>query len=369
MGNSNSSESVDHAYNDYLNKQKNIIMAQQEQINKLTMMNIKQNIINSHQLKNNNIPPNIQFNQNNNNQFNQNNNQNNNQNQFQIEDKKKNRDPYKILGIDKNYDEKILKKAYIRMAIKTHPDKGGNADDFQKVSIAYTVLLKKLNDMNNNHSHFDMKNVSKDYYQNNQGEKNIKLNDKFDCNLFNKIYDENRIDNVFDDGYGDWMKKNEVNEKQKMFNGKFNKDMFNREFTKCKKKQNIGKQLMKYNEPINDISFKGKDQLMDLGSDKIDNFSGEGEQGLKYRDYRDAFTNTCLIDTDEVKIKGRSKNLNDIKSQRGNIQYEMNDSQKKKYEKLQKKNELNEMMRLKRLNESDNYAFNQYDRIHQRMLN
>ena len=59
-----------------------------------------------------------------------------------------------------------------------------------------------------------------------------------------------------------------------------------------------------------------KDQLMNLGSDKIDDFSGEGNQGLKYRDYRDAFTNTCLIDTDEVKIKGRSKNLNDIKSQR-----------------------------------------------------
>ena len=29
----------------------------------------------------------------------------------------------------------------------------------------------------------------------------------FDSNLFNKIYEENRINNVFDDGYGDWMKK------------------------------------------------------------------------------------------------------------------------------------------------------------------
>ena len=47
----------------------------------------------------------------------------------------------------------------------------------------------------------------------------------------------------------------------------------------------------------------------------------------------------------------------------------MNDDQRKYYEKLQKQNELNEMMRLKRLNESDNYAFSQYDRIHQRMLN
>ena len=32
MGNSNSSDMLDNAYNDYLNKQKNIIMAQQHKL-------------------------------------------------------------------------------------------------------------------------------------------------------------------------------------------------------------------------------------------------------------------------------------------------------------------------------------------------
>ena len=35
---------------------------------------------------------------------------------------------------------KFLKKAYLKKAMKTHPDRGGSAAEFQKVSIAYTVL-------------------------------------------------------------------------------------------------------------------------------------------------------------------------------------------------------------------------------------
>ena len=33
-----------------------------------------------------------------------------------------------------------------------------------------------------------------------------------------------------------------------------------------------------------------------IGGDKITDFSGECTSGLKYRDYRDAFSNTHLID-------------------------------------------------------------------------
>ena len=39
--------------------------------------------------------------------------------------------------------------------------------------------------------------------------------------------------------------------------------MFNREFTKYKKKQNIVQQLIKYNDPINEnLHLEEKDQLM-----------------------------------------------------------------------------------------------------------
>ena len=363
MGNSNS-QPIEDTYNDYLTKQQKIIMAQQEQINKLSKMNLRQNILNNQHQQ---TPPNILF-QKHQPQPQINNQQN--QQQFQIENKKK-INPYTILNITKDYDETILKKAYLRMAIKTHPDKGGNVDDFQKVSIAYTLLLKKLNDQKNNHVHNELRDNSETYMNDQSGVRNVKLNDNFDSNLFNKIYEENRLGNVYDDGYGGWMKSDTMGNTQqkKMFNGNFNHDMFNNEFNKYKRKQvSMGNKIVKYNEPSNDISYKGKDSIMSLGQDKITNFSGECPSGLNYRDYKDAFSNPYLINTDDVNIRGRARNINDIEVQRDNIQYTMSEEDIKMEQLKKLKEEQNETLRIQRLTNNDNIAFNTYDRIHQRMV-
>ena len=54
------------------------------------------------------------------------------------------RDYYDVLGIDRNADEKTIKKAYRKLAKKYHPDtNAGNADaadKFKEVNEAYDVL-------------------------------------------------------------------------------------------------------------------------------------------------------------------------------------------------------------------------------------
>ena len=35
----------------------------------------------------------------------------------------------------------------------------------------------------------------------------ISTGDNFDIKVFNKIYDENRIDDAYDSGYGEWMQQ------------------------------------------------------------------------------------------------------------------------------------------------------------------
>ena len=55
--------------------------------------------------------------------------------------------------------------------------------------------------------------MSRDYAQQqimNQPKVNVNMQDSFDVNLFNKIYDENKIQEVFDDGYGDWINQNQI---------------------------------------------------------------------------------------------------------------------------------------------------------------
>lgn len=58
---------------------------------------------------------------------------------------------YNILGVNKNADKNELKKSYRKLALKHHPDRGGNKDIFQKITDAYEILnddnKRKIYDM------------------------------------------------------------------------------------------------------------------------------------------------------------------------------------------------------------------------------
>ena len=54
-----------------------------------------------------------------------------------------NNELYKILGISKNATEKEIKKAYRKLALTHHPDRGGDEDKFKKISGAYEILKDK----------------------------------------------------------------------------------------------------------------------------------------------------------------------------------------------------------------------------------
>lgn len=47
---------------------------------------------------------------------------------------------YETLGISKNSTQDEIKKAYRKLAMKEHPDKGGDAEKFKKINEAYEVL-------------------------------------------------------------------------------------------------------------------------------------------------------------------------------------------------------------------------------------
>merc|ERR1719223_581163 len=47
---------------------------------------------------------------------------------------------YDLLGVEKDADAKTIKKAYRKLAVKHHPDKGGDEQKFKEISAAYEVL-------------------------------------------------------------------------------------------------------------------------------------------------------------------------------------------------------------------------------------
>lgn len=47
---------------------------------------------------------------------------------------------YEVLGLEKGASDAEIKKAYRKLAMKHHPDKGGNPEEFKKIQAAYDIL-------------------------------------------------------------------------------------------------------------------------------------------------------------------------------------------------------------------------------------
>lgn len=350
MGNSQSN-SLEDEYSNYIKEQQRIIESQQSQINQLYQNQNRNNpgIVTPEQ-----APP---------------------QPQPQPQPKKSKFEIIlSIFRLDANYDEVSLKKSYIKLALEHHPDKGGDPEKFKKLQVAYKILLKKLDEKDSGKDHNSLKDDNREYLeqQTRDNRVNTNLSEKFDNTLFNKIYDENRQDTVYDNGYSNWIEENKVDEskgQKKLLKGDFTEEKFNDVFSKEKKKQSKNSQsIIQYEEPKVDISYRGKDSIVLLGQDKITDFSGESSSGLCYRDYKDAYTNPCLIDINSVDISKRSTSIRDKNRERKNISYTMTEEDIRKQELYELQEKKREDERLRRLNRTDEKAFNTYDAIHKRML-
>ena len=53
------------------------------------------------------------------------------------------RDPYNVLGIDKTCNDDEIKKAFRKLALREHPDKGGDPEKFKEIQSAYEILSDK----------------------------------------------------------------------------------------------------------------------------------------------------------------------------------------------------------------------------------
>ncbi len=49
-------------------------------------------------------------------------------------------DPYKILNISRDASDDEIKKAYRKLALEHHPDKGGDENRFKQINEAYSIL-------------------------------------------------------------------------------------------------------------------------------------------------------------------------------------------------------------------------------------
>jgi curved DNA-binding protein CbpA len=284
-------------------------------------------------------------------------------------------DPYKLLGVQKNFTLLELRTKFKEIILIHHPDKGGNEETFKIYSTCYKRLYEEYKLKQDDKQHLELKSNSKNYIkeQSNTNYKNINLKKTEESQFqkdFNTTFEKYRISTANDRGYAESMTapmdyREDIDIKNEI--GKYNKKKFNNHFES--KYNTDEKKIIEYKDPEPLISMKALGYT-ELGLSKIDDFSGENEtlKKLNYTDYMKAHTTTNLIDPQIVKERRKFRNMDDIKAYRSKISYTMSEkdlqSEHEKAELLKK----NEIKRQRYLMEQDRLHKNNYEKVNQAML-
>jgi curved DNA-binding protein CbpA len=214
-----------------------------------------------------------------------------------------------VLGIQEEValTEESLKKAYKKMAIKAHPDKGGSEDYFEAVTRAYAYLSEILSFMQggkrktqapvNAAAADGMRTTREQDAKQWEHAEPVRLNAKnLDMNAFNKLFEQTHMPDPDSDGYGDWL-KGETQQAGPKFKGEFNRDVFNRMFDEESKKSRA---------PSNQLVHPGQMALtlnptsgVDLVGERPDSYTAAPNSRFQFTDLRGAYTSDNTV-TDKV---------------------------------------------------------------------
>jgi len=301
---------------------------------------------------------------------------------------KNNIDALKVFQLSANYTIDQLKQAYKKMAMKTHPDKpGGNVEQFQLITKCYMSLLEKYKNRESDRQFGDLKKGSQSYLEDQQQNRMVNKQmvsgtvdkDKFDAKLFNKIYEQNKLWESSDDGYGSWFSSNDTDEPPtEVFGNKFNLNVFNSTFEDYKEKLTAQSgAIQEYRDPQELVSSGTGFTDIDIYARKIDDFSkpspisgagGSKGRDLGYTDLKTAYTSRgAFIDPNKVEYKTYNS-VDELKRDRGNIRFDMTPEQIREYEMKKYREEEEEERRRDLIRQRDNMITNSYGKIHEKML-
>lgn len=252
-----------------------------------------------------------------------------------------------LFELNDNYNLMDLKRAFKRVVLKYHPDKTMKVSDtplFQQLTELYSLLTKDYDARVNNKQHFDLKT---DYEKTNaktpRETHKDKITGSFDVKLFNKLFNQHKIKDVYDDGYHDWQNQTVVNDNI------------------IKTPNNHA--LVKYKEPEPMLSTV--DPFYELGKKQVDDFGQRMNlAGVQYSDYKVAHTTEKIIDPSVVKTRKIYKDVDELQKDRSKLKTEMSSKELKRYIRQQEQQEKKEEERLAHLKLRDEVIFQNYSKTH-----
>ena len=222
-----------------------------------------------------------------------------------------------ILGLEEEValTEETLKKAYKRMALKAHPDKGGTEEEFEAITRAHAYLgeiLLRIKGGRKKEGQVEAPEALKD--TRNEDSKQwemvqpVRLNPKkLDMNAFNQMFEQTRIPDPEEDGYGDWLKGADGGgPATPKFGGKFNRDVFNKAFEEeaLKRRAQGGEVALRQPEALTLAPMSG----VELGRGGGGNYTAAVGASMKFTDLKNAYTSENMItnQVSDVRVEARS---------------------------------------------------------------
>jgi curved DNA-binding protein CbpA len=238
-----------------------------------------------------------------------------------------------VLGLEEEValTEEALNKAYKRSALRAHPDKGGSEDKFEAVTRAYAYLTEILRRVHGGRTKASVVEAPT-AIQETRGEEAqawkqvepVRLNPKkLDVNLFNQMFEQTRIPDPDDDGYGDWLtNKTDNGTAPDKFSGKFNRDVFNKMFEEQARREPPATQLMNLQPQA---MMLAPTSGVELGRGKADSYTAPANANLKYTDLKQAYTLENTISGQVANVRVENRDMKQYKANRERAPEPLND--------------------------------------------
>jgi len=229
----------------------------------------------------------------------------------------------KVLGLEEEValTDEALKSAYKKAATRAHPDKGGSEEAFEAVTRSYAYLSEILKRIHGGRGKEGVVEAPAVLTQGRSTDAEawkhvepVRLNAKnLDMNAFNKMFEQTRMPDPDDEGYGDWLRTEggaSETDSKKNFGGKFNREVFHQMFEDELKNSKKGGR-----ENNHQLSVMTTRPMMlaptmgvELGRDRPSDYTAAANANLKYTDLKNAFTteSTFSGQVADVRVDARS---------------------------------------------------------------
>ncbi len=301
---------------------------------------------------------------------------------------------YRVLGIDdsKPLNGDVLRLAYKKAAAKAHPDRGGTPEAFDAVTRAFLYLEEILNKLipkgatDGEDPRFTQAVTKEAALKARDGpltkydaeerargagraleEPKIALNPKnLNLSVFNKLFEENRLPDPDQDGYGDWLKSNGEDRRlqnESQLRSKFNADVFNRTFVEQGTRGGDGSALQKYQAP-DAITHHGG---VELGAGRPQHYISPMGAKTGYTDLKFAYGEGSTFSQEVAGVQEGKRTLESMKMEREAAPVPLTAEEQRMLGAIERQKAAAEEERRRRLAVHDVAVEDTYSRLQRRM--